>query len=213
MTDTAPETCRLHHPLDSAEQLQIRKELREAERVAKKQKDENRQVAKKLFSEQIHAHRVIALGSSVEYGKIYVRFMFLLNGGAMVALLTLAGAFVGKSSFPLPVQVVKLSHLVLGAFYWYIGGLIATASTASLGYIHWAVAYGTHLNEAQTSLIVEGEDLFSGQDRNEELAQFQRSDRWHNITFWAAIVVGAIALACFIVASFKIALALQRLNS
>lgn len=171
-------------------------------------KEDRRQAAQKLFSEQTHANRMFAMNSSVEYGKIFIRFMFLLNGGAIVALLTLVGAFAGKNVIPLAPQYAIFAFDVIVAVYWYIGGLIATSITAAVSYINWAMVLGTYLNEGHTSMIVEGKDMFGGQSETDELAKFAKFDLWNDRTFWLAIAAGLISLSCFVAGSLKIVFAL-----
>ena len=90
-----------------------------------------------FYSSFHHSHPILterlkAIDFQKEYGQNAVRTLFLLNGGAILALLTLLGALYGKGD-PAAAQLAReLSRGLLPAFPWFVVGL-ATGFVKDLG--------------------------------------------------------------------------------
>ena len=68
-----------------------------------------------------------------EYGQFALRSIFLLNGGAILALLTFIGSSIGKSSGPAQVT----PSLFVCAFLLYGAGLVACTISITCAYINY----------------------------------------------------------------------------
>lgn len=212
MTDKLPEPNPLYAPLTDGERLAIRKESREREQALGNRKLDDWRDSKKIYAEQTHAVRLFALGASVDHGKIFIRFMFLLNGGAIVALLTLIGAMFGKSDGSTLIVVIQFAYQIKYAFYFFIGGLVFTSATAAAAYINWSLVFRTYFNEGQTTAAIGSNDFFGGQDKNQVLKQFDQFDRWSDRSIWIAIGFGALSLLAFAIGSYLVASAFSVLG-
>lgn len=195
----------LYSPLNDEEHQALRKEFREREyQRAERQTDDWRE-SKKIYAEQTHAVRIFALGSAVEHGKIFIRFMFLLNGGAMIALLALIGTIFGKSEGSTLSVVINFAQQIKLAFYFFIGGLIFASATAATAYINWSFVFRTYFNEGQTTAAMGSNNFFGGQDKAQAIKDFDFFDRWSDRTIWIAVCFGTFSLIAFFIGSIYVA--------
>lgn len=81
-----------------------------------------------------------------EYGQLALRSVFLLNGGAILALLTFIGSSIGKS--------VGTTHvtpsLFMGAFLYYGAGLVMCVVSITCAYINYT---GHHQSRADPGAL------------------------------------------------------------
>ena len=193
----------LFKPVDAADQIEIRKYLREGYGREGRRKLENWLEGAKLFSNQVHETRKLALQSSVEYGKIFVRMAVLLNGGAMIALLAFTSSLFGKSS-DTTVAITFASQLS-SAFILYAGGLASAAICAAIGYLNWAWVYASHLSEGHMFRLVAAGNAFDGTDLEKEQAEFDKNDWKVDVSYRAGVGFGVLSLGLFCWGCFKVA--------
>lgn len=175
------------------------------EREIQDQTNDNWKESKKIYAEHTHALRLAALENSTDYGKIFVRFTFLLNGGAIIALLALIGSIFEKADKNTFMVVINFASALKESFYWYVGGLFCTAVTTGLGYCNWGFVFRTYFNEGQTSAGIGSGNLFGGQDMKKELAAFKKFDLLADVTMWLGIIFGISSLLAFVIGSVKVA--------
>lgn len=202
----------LYSPLNAEEHQVLRKEFREREYGQAERTNDDWRESKKIYAEQTHAVRIFALGSSVEHGKIFIRFMFLLNGGAMIALLALIGAIFGKSEGSTLSVVIHFAQQIKVAFYFFIAGLIFTSATAATAYMNWSFVFRTYFNEGQTTASIGANNLFGGQDKDKVLQEFDKFDRLADWTVWVAVGFGLLSLVSFFLGSIWVASAFSVLG-
>ena len=156
--------------------------------------ENERQRKHELLLENIRARRGAATEyarQSVEYGQQTLRALFLMNGGGILATLTLVGAFAGKEGQLGPARFVY----PLGAF---VVGLAFCALSM----------FGSHLNLQVHSLP--GSNIAALYDSivalNEEyLRTADENLRWKVIwTFCLAVGGGALSGIAFLVACWTI---------
>ncbi len=72
-----------------------------------------------------------------------IRTLFLLNGGAILALLTFTGSFFSRNDQTLILLGVSLARKLTTAFYLFGGGLTCAAVLAGIAYINYSALYST----------------------------------------------------------------------
>lgn len=190
-------------PRDADEDLDIRKQWREVIKRQDERKLTEWHASAVVFAGQIHELRKSALLSSVEYGKIFVRFAFLLNGGAMIALLAFIGALYGRAD--IANVAISFSAKMPWAFGVYAAGLLMAAMSAAAGYINFQYVYSTHFDEGHLLRFLQAGNSFAGLNQDEELAKFDSMDRKASFTAKLGILFGALSLAAFIGATLIVA--------
>lgn len=190
-------------PISEEDNLEIRKHWRDIIKDKHELKLAEWHQSAVVFAGQIHELRKASFNASVEYGKIYVRFAFLLNGGAMIALLAFIGALFGRAD--IASVAISFSAKMPWAFGIYSAGLLAAALSAACGYMNFQYVYGTHLDEGHLLRLLQAGNAFADLDQNEEIAKFEAMDRKADISAWAGIITGALSLALFIWATILVA--------
>jgi hypothetical protein len=179
----------LFRAVNDGERLKIREQLRGSleERFA---------LSSKLYAEQTHELRVAATSNSVEYGKIFVRSAFLLNGAAILALLTFISSLFGKVD-PSAAIAVSFAKAVWPAFVCHVFGLVAVTGIAAIAYINWLFVSHEFRDERSLFYFVRAEP--TGGEAPPSRARHVTS------TFWAAVILGAFSIACFIAGALLVA--------
>lgn len=190
-------------PRDEAEERDIRKLWREVIKRQDERKLTEWHESAAMFASQIHELRKASMLSSVEYGKIYVRFAFLLNGGAMIALLAFIGALFGRSD--IANVAISFSAKMPWAFGIYSGGLLAAALSAASGYLNFQYVYATHFDEGHLLRFLQAGNAFADLDQKAELAKFAKMDRNTKLSAFAGSAFGALSLVAFVWATFLVA--------
>jgi hypothetical protein len=138
MDETAPQQdtfasreASLFRPISESDLLEIRKQLRG-------QAIERHVLAFEKYASHLGEERVKAMEHSKDYGQIFVRTIFLLNGGAILALLTFIGSMYGKSDLNVLVAI-SLGKKLVPAFYCFAGGLVSAALVAAIAYFNWMI--------------------------------------------------------------------------
>jgi len=190
-------------PINEDDNLEIRKHWREVFKDKDERKLTEWHQSAVVFAGQIHELRKASFNASVEYGKVYVQFAFLLNGGAMIALLAFIGALFGRAD--IANVAISFSAKMPLAFGIYSAGLLAAALSAACGYMNFQYVYNTHLDEGHLLRLLQAGNAFADLDQSEEIAKFNAMDGKADISAWAGIITGGLSLALFIWATILVA--------
>lgn len=180
-------------PRSPEEALEIRKYLRERIQKDDELNHQRRTEALKLYSQQQYDQKKTAMVASIDYGKAFVRIAVLLNGGAIVALLAFVSSALGRSDGKTLLVVINFSQTASISFYVYCAGLVCGALTAAAGYYNFQIVNETYFHSGHTLNMMTANDIFGGSDREKELANFDRADRWVAITAWAGTGFGFLS--------------------
>jgi hypothetical protein len=137
--------------------------------------------------------RTRALSYSKEYGQIVVKTVFLLNGGAIIALLTFISSMYGKSDLNILVAI-SLGKKLVPAFYLFAIGLVSAALVAAIGFFNWGWAALSHPDPAEVYNFVHHTPI---EDRPEIHVKVGRS-------YQAAVGFAVVSLSCFIIGAFLV---------
>ena len=205
MTDTSSQPNPLYQPVSEEERLVIREELRQWERETQKRKEDNAKDGQKLFAQHHQSERQAALANAAEFQKMFVRFSFLLNGGAIIALLALVGSLSGKSDASHIAQIAQFTRKLLLGVEFFLVGLAAAAASAGVALLAWQISASTFLHAGHTSNIVSGFPVFGGTDEREEAKNFDRIDKLAPVAMYFSALISCGSLGIFIVGAIKAA--------
>lgn len=114
-------------------------------------------LASKICAEQSHAHRMDAFANVKEYGLQSVRHLSLLNGGAIIALLSFLGALIAKSDEKSLLVAISFAKSLKPALLCFAAGLIAAGLLAALTYRNWlAIAESQQTPKQHYDLVAAG---------------------------------------------------------
>ncbi|GEM98380.1 hypothetical protein [Methylobacterium radiotolerans] len=140
----------MHEPINDAEKLKIREQYRDFE-------GERFFLASKTYAEQSHAHRMNAFGNVKEYGLQSIRHLSLLNGGAILALLSFLGALIAKADEKSLLIAISFAKSLKPALLCFAAGLIAAGLLTALTYRNWlAIAESQQTPKQHYDLIAAG---------------------------------------------------------
>lgn len=193
----------LYQPISDEERVAIRAELRERNRKVEMLKVEHGKEGQKLFAQFHHAERQAALSNAADFQKTFVRFAFLLNGGAVIALLTLIGALGGKYEGQRMVLFVKFARKLMVGGEFFLAGLAAAAIAAGVALLAWQFSAATYLHAGHTSNIVSGLPVFGGLDEKEETKNFDRSDKFAPAFMNVTALLSCVSLTLFVIGAYK----------
>ncbi|MBN9456383.1 MAG: hypothetical protein J0I54_07130 [Bosea sp.] len=147
MTDNKLPPDPMYQAQSEEEFFAIRAELREQGRKLRATDYANGKEGQKLFAQHHHAMRLAALNVAADHGKAFIRNAVLLNGGAIVALLTLLGGLYSKTdAIPRMFLPAFTAKLQLGMNF-FLAGLIFAVALAGMAYLQWFAFKATHFNE------------------------------------------------------------------
>jgi hypothetical protein len=184
----SPDTY-LFHPTDEAERIKIREQLR-GEAV------DRRKLAFEKYVDQMGEERIKAQSYSKEYGQTFIRTVFLLNGGAILSLLTFIGSMYGKSDLNILVAI-SLGKRLVPAFYYFAAGLGSAALIAAIGYFNWGFVANSYAGPGP---------LFDFLNRKsiEDNPKIDTAIHWSS---WAGILFAVASLFCFIRGTYLVSTA------
>jgi len=143
-------------------------------------------------------HSVNYMEHAVSYAQICVKWAFLLNGGALVALPAL-GSFVSSTD-------------ARSTAIYYVVGLILIALCSFLAYINFMAMAQYKENEA-TRLHWQTLGVYFGNEHNQEKTSesiqlcnksMDKNLTVMKVTFWFAIVVGLSSYVSFLIGSLSL---------
>lgn len=136
-----------------------------------------------------------AFQHSVEHGKVFLKTMSLLNGGAIVALLALIGALFGKSTDVMLVAMTVARDLRL-AFGCFVTGVVMCAITAACGYANWNRVASTYQTTSTTWDILAG-DMTAKDDIERQAKELAKNSLLAKIFLYTAIFAAFSSLVSF----------------
>ncbi len=139
--------------------------------------------------EQAHNFRMHTMESMRSYGQNAIRGVFLLNGGAAIALLTLIGSLYGRSSNS--TQLADYLMESAAESLWYFGlGLSFSVVASALAYINYGILshYEWHHREAHAWI-----KIASDPPRSVKAITYSV-----NGTALASVLFAAGSLVCFV---------------
>lgn len=183
----------MHSSITPEEQAKIREQIRDLE-------NQKSVLALKVYAEQVHDQRMSALNNVREYGTLTIRSLYILHGGALVALLSFAASLYGKSDEKNILIAISVAHGLRPAFYCFAAGLTLAGAISAIAYLNWLSVHETYQSPSHIySLIAKGSsDHSSGWH-----------DRFVRVTLYLAIVLAVLSLASFIGGAFFVAEALH----
>jgi hypothetical protein len=75
--------------------------------------------------------------------------VFLLNGGAILALLTLIGSLFGKGDHTMVRVAISLTRALIPALYWFAGGLMLAALVAAIAFFNFGFSEQSYPSPGQ----------------------------------------------------------------
>ena len=100
--------------------------------------------ALKVATEGEHDERKIAIEAFNSYGSTALKGVFLLNGGAIIALLALMGALAGKDAVKPLLDVKMLVKALIPSLQAFSLGVGVAAFASGLGYLNWSARVMQH---------------------------------------------------------------------
>ncbi|MCW6506885.1 hypothetical protein [Lichenifustis flavocetrariae] len=161
--------------------------------------------AEKAYADRVHQDRSKAIEFSKDYGTATIRSLFLLNGGAAVAVLSLIGALIARTTDASALLAAKLVNGVSFALCSFCVGLVFAVVPMALGYINFMLIAHT----VPTPL-----ELFAAYLRNFEHSRSTvQANKWAIRTMWMAIVAAFVSAALFSLGVFLVYRAFDKATS
>ena len=129
-----------------------------------------------------------------EFSSASIKFLMLLNGGALVTLIALVGNMYGKvpgSDAKLPGQFLSA---ILPAFFPFVVGLVSAACASFSGYINFQAATRSSVRASKLDQLVRGENVTPPSASNFVL----------QVTSWFGLVAAVISIGAFICGCFLV---------
>jgi hypothetical protein len=157
--------------------------------------------ARKEYARQVHDYTLQYEKHLKEWGQTALRTIFLLNGGAIIALLTFIGGTIGKSTGTTSV----FPALFVPAFHKYVFGLGCTALSMVCAYINYSYHQTTASPGDLVSFMVRPQEKWPG-----------NSTTWNRFgmrgSWMLALVCGTGALGFFMWGCFEVAGVFERMK-
>jgi hypothetical protein len=142
-------------------------------------------IAYEKFSDQLGNSFHQSREYSKEYGQTFIKTVFLLNGGAIIALLTFIGSMYTKDALNIMVAI-SLGRSLVPAFLCFAGGLVCAALVAAIAYFNWNYVASSHPGPMALYEFLHGKPL------RQQIAS--KAILW---TYRVAIVVALLSLGFF----------------
>lgn len=156
---------------------------------------EFRKEAATEYARMVSAHQLQAQQFMKDYGQMAVRSLFLLNGGAIVSLITFMGS-TSQFTFDYPVELVP-TNLVQG-FPWFLFGLFFAVLMMFMAYVNFRKIAECHADFGSLSnAIIELKEAWP-HDSSDDKSKFIH---W---TYLSAVVAGVCSLLSFLAGCLKI---------
>lgn len=193
----------LYRPLTEEERLAIRAELRERNWSTQERNLAVGKEGQKLFAQHHHAERQATIANAADFQKVFIRFGFLLNGSAIIALLTLIGALGGKGEPGKMSAVALVTRKLLVGVEFFIAGLSAATLSAGIAMFAWQFSAGTFFHAGHTSNMVSGFNPMGGLDEKEEENKFAIYDRFLPWFMNGIALFALSSVLLFIIGAYK----------
>lgn len=186
----------LLQPFSKEETLEIRRFRRELLMKEEQRKLDNYFEAAKLSSMQTHELQKAAMLTSAEYGKILTKTVFLLNGGALVALLSFTSALFGKTDVGR--VAMSFTSQSINAFSVYMLGLVLAAASSALAALNWQFIYRAFRDEGDLVKMLHAGDAAHGVTVTKRLADLGRFETHIRRSAILALCASLTSLCMFI---------------
>ncbi len=187
----------LDSSINPEERLKIREQQRDFE-------SEKFLLANKVYAEHVLAYRLNAIGNVREYGTLSIRTLFLLNGGAILALLSFVANLVSKSDERQVLIGISIAHNLRPAFYFFTSGVVLAGILAGIAYLNWGAVFRSWESPSH---------LFDLIDTGQSEALDQKESVFADRTVYLAIGVAFICLICFAAGAYFVAEAMHVLGA
>jgi hypothetical protein len=121
----------LWQPASAEEALKIREQIR-ADHM------ERARLSIKKFAEAEHAERLKSIDLLASHGESAIKAVFILNGGAILALLALLSGLFGKNDQTLLLVGISLGRSSAPGLYWFAAGATLATVISLIGYLNWS---------------------------------------------------------------------------
>ncbi|WP_162820692.1 hypothetical protein [Microvirga calopogonii] len=158
-------------------------------------------LALEKYADQIAAERIKASEYSKEHGSLFIRTVFLLNGGAIIALLTFVSAMFGKTDLNV-LLAITLGKKLVPAFYCFAGGLAAAALVTGLGFFNWRVVADSYAGPGPIFDWI----------HNKPIEQPPNANKLIQGTYWIAVTIVVGSLVAFIAGAYLVTTAFSVLG-
>lgn len=152
--------------------------------------------AAKVATEGDFEERKVSIQAVNAYGIEAIKAVFLLNGGAIIALLALLGALLGKEGALASGAARSLTQHLVPGFYCYIGGVVSAALIAGIGYLNWSLIADQRWHPVHWGNLLNGTRL------PDSPKWYDTFIHWSRIT---AIFLFFVSLGCFVGGSWLVA--------
>ncbi|GEP07936.1 hypothetical protein MOX02_59740 [Methylobacterium oxalidis] len=150
-------------------------------------------LANKVFADQTGEQRMHALEAIKAYGVLSIKTLFLLNGGAILALLTFTASFFSRSDHTMALVGISLAKQFVTAFYFFGAGLASAAIISGIAYVNYSALYHTYDTPGGLFLLINAKDREPTNDVHHRITV---------VTAWIAIGVACLGLACFLLGAW-----------
>lgn len=160
--------------------------------------------AHQAYADHNAAERLSAMEAIREYGQATVRTLALLNGGAILALLTFTGSFFTRNDRILADVGVTFARSVADPFCYFGAGLVCGAIVAGIGYVNYSVVAASYYDPGEMYDWLRGTTP-------------KPKPRWYGPfavgSAWVAVAIATTGLIAFVAGSIKALRALSVLGA
>jgi hypothetical protein len=139
------------------------------------------------YIKMAHAERLEASRGVREFSSYAIRMMYLLNGGAIIAILALIGNMYGKQTGDQSAIFTRFLHAIIPAFIPFITGLILAGVVSAFAYLNFSVLEVASFSSSDLLLWFRGQKL--------ERHRFWR--KAPQVTAIIGLVIGLFSLLAF----------------
>jgi hypothetical protein len=149
--------------------------------------DENHSKEKIDYTKFAHAEHIEAMKAIREFSLQGIRMIYILNGGAIIALMTFIGNTFSNNDEPNIIIKSLYMYYILSAFPFFAGGLLFGGILSIIAYINYSLLQQVYPSSG---------DLM-GWLRGENIAFPKIANKWANLTAIIGLVVAILSLICF----------------
>lgn len=162
----------------------------------KEQERDNLHKSRQSYVDAINERRTKSLQYSKDYGEAFIKNIVLLNGGSIIAVLTLVGSLYGKGDHTLTLIAISLVKCLVPALYCFGVGLCSAAIAAACGYLNFGFIAGVHTSPENLHNFAIGLPITE---------QNKPSQKWITLTAWGGVICAFISLSCFVAGAIQVA--------
>lgn len=153
--------------------------------------------ASKIYVEQAHTERMKHLEGIIAYGINTVRLLMILNGGAVLSLLTFIGSMYSKGEERNITIASALTHSLMPAFYCFISGLMLTVVTSGTAYVNFLHSSDLWNGPGENFKFIHGEKIPASSSINRRVTA---------VTAWISVSCAVGGLVLFARGSYLVSI-------